>query len=125
MFRLPKDIDEAYDLMEEAGFEDKETMDKIYRRWFAQFFSQYDAYVDDAMKRRVPYYSIEKQRWVIGWIQYMPIRLAWASTVHKAQGLTLDNVQIDARICNRQIPSPLSAKGEERVVERSKDRVSK
>lgn len=104
MFRLPKDIDEAYDLMEEAGFEDKETMDKIYRRWFAQFFSQYDAYVDDAMKRRVPYYSIEKQRWVIGWIQYMPIRLAWASTVHKAQGLTLDNVQIDAR--NRFAGSP-------------------
>jgi hypothetical protein len=34
---------------------------------------------------------------IIGDINYMPLRLAYASTVHKSQGLTLDSVQIDIR----------------------------
>lgn len=33
--------------------------------------------------------------WVTGAITYYPLRLAYASTVHKTQGLTLDRVQID------------------------------
>lgn len=33
----------------------------------------------------------------IGRITYMPMRLAYASTVHRSQGLTLDSVQIDFR----------------------------
>lgn len=32
---------------------------------------------------------------VLGEISYMPLRLAYASTVHKSQGLTLDQVQVD------------------------------
>lgn len=32
---------------------------------------------------------------ILGQITYMPLRLAWASTVHKTQGLSLDNVQIN------------------------------
>ncbi len=32
-----------------------------------------------------------------GELTYMPLRAAWASTVHKAQGLSLDNVQVDLR----------------------------
>jgi len=36
-------------------------------------------------------------RWVLGEVCYHPIRLAYATTVHKSQGLTLDNVQIDIR----------------------------
>ncbi len=31
----------------------------------------------------------------VGEVTYMPLRLAYASTVHKSQGLTLDRVQID------------------------------
>ncbi len=35
--------------------------------------------------------------WIIGGIRYMPIRLAYATTIHKSQGLTLDNAQLDIR----------------------------
>jgi len=38
-----------------------------------------------------------KQRQCVGSVAYMPLRLAWASTVHKAQGLSLDQVQVDLR----------------------------
>ena len=34
---------------------------------------------------------------VVGSITYMPVRLAYATTVHKSQGLTLDEVQVDFR----------------------------
>jgi len=36
-------------------------------------------------------------RWIYGSITYYPIRLAYASTVHKTQSLTLDRVQVDIR----------------------------
>jgi ATP-dependent DNA helicase PIF1 len=40
----------------------------------------------------------EGGRWEIaGWIQYMPLRVAYASTVHKSQGLSLDRVQVNIR----------------------------
>ena len=35
------------------------------------------------------------QKVVIGECHHMPLRLGWASTVHKAQGLTVDRAQID------------------------------
>lgn len=34
---------------------------------------------------------------IVGWVSYMPIRVAYASTVHKSQGLTLDRVQVNIR----------------------------
>lgn len=36
------------------------------------------------------------KKWVIGEITYLPIRLAYAATVHKTQGLSLDTIQVDS-----------------------------
>ena len=44
-----------------------------------------------------PHFRGAAKRYVSGQINYYPIRLAYATTVHKAQGLSLDRVQIDFR----------------------------
>ncbi len=43
-----------------------------------------------------PYWEPMKSGTVTGEVEYMPLRIAYASTTHKAQGLTLERVQIDA-----------------------------
>lgn len=46
----------------------------------------------------MPYWNPNLGRsglWVVGAVTYFPIKLAYASTVHKTQGLSLDRVQID------------------------------
>lgn len=43
------------------------------------------------------FYNNERKRWILGEVECHPIRLAWATTVHKAQGLTLDKIQLDIR----------------------------
>ena len=47
--------------------------------------------------RYVPEPHRRGDKYVVGQIRYSPVRLAWASTVHKSQGLTLDRAQIDFR----------------------------
>lgn len=44
-----------------------------------------------------PHYRRRVRRYVTGQIQYLPLRLAYASTVHKSQSLTLDRIQVDIR----------------------------
>jgi len=40
---------------------------------------------------------VRDRKEVLGWIRYMPLRLSYASTVHKSQGLSLDRVQVNLR----------------------------
>lgn len=35
--------------------------------------------------------------WACGYMDWYPLRLGWATTVHKSQGLSLDNIQVDVR----------------------------
>lgn len=39
--------------------------------------------------------SKKNKRYITGQIEYLPVRLAYATTIHKSQGLSLDRVQID------------------------------
>lgn len=41
------------------------------------------------------YFDYEEGEWCIGEIMYYPLRIAYGTTVHKSQGLSLDKVQID------------------------------
>jgi ATP-dependent DNA helicase PIF1 len=43
------------------------------------------------------HYRKDKRRYVVGQVEYLPVRMANASTVHKSQSLTLDRVQVDYR----------------------------
>lgn len=43
------------------------------------------------------FWDAKTRFWVRGAISYVPLRLAYATTVHKSQGLTLDRIQVDLR----------------------------
>jgi len=51
----------------------------------------------DGSYRAHLHYWPERKRYVLGQVEYYPLRLAYASTVHKSQGLSLDRVQVDFR----------------------------
>lgn len=55
----------------------------------------YIEYINAHAMRGVPYYEPRERGVVVGEVEYMPLRVAYASTVHKVQGLTLDKVQVD------------------------------
>lgn len=50
-----------------------------------------------ALKAAGQQHLIKGKYEVVGQITYMPMRVAYASTVHKSQGLTLDTVQVNLR----------------------------
>lgn len=57
----------------------------------------YERPKEDEIEGFRPWYDTKKKHWVIGEVEYMPVRLGYASTIHKSQGLSLDSVQIDVR----------------------------
>ncbi len=44
-----------------------------------------------------PSYNCERGTWNVGGVKFYPLVAAYASTVHRSQGLTLDNCQVDIR----------------------------
>jgi ATP-dependent DNA helicase PIF1 len=61
-----------------------------YKRYLKQLTDDYKL-----LNPNAPYFSYIDNKWCIGECTYMPIRLAYATTNHKSQGLTLDKAQID------------------------------
>lgn len=43
------------------------------------------------------YYDPEIEKFIVGAVKYLPLRLGYATTTHKSQGLSLDMVQLDPR----------------------------
>lgn len=64
----------------------------------AVFLQESEAYGWDCFFAEKPYMNGRTGKWVVGEVGYLPVRLGYASTFHKVQGLTLDAVQIDTRM---------------------------
>ena len=75
------------------------TGEEVYIPAIKRFYTTRNAPSDEEMKRLAPtpYKDNKIKRWIWGGITYYPLRLAYAATVHKTQGLSLDRVQIDCR----------------------------
>lgn len=87
-----KEYVEQYLKSVNANAGEMESVDDAYRTHLVQLTAT-------ARRMRLttssPYFDYVEGKWVMGEILYMPLRLAYASTVHKTQGLTLDQVQIE------------------------------
>lgn len=70
---------------------DNAMADLMYKNYLLDLTTQHKLKSGNAK----PYFDFMEEKWVVGEITYTPIRLAYASTVHKSQGLSLDRVQID------------------------------
>jgi hypothetical protein len=59
--------------------------------------AEYDAMVraNGEPPRQVVMFREPRPTWITGWVRYLPLRLAYATTVHKSQGLSLDTLQLD------------------------------
>jgi hypothetical protein len=64
---------------ESDEFFSEETLDIMYRTYISQLTSEHKAKVGPCQ----PYFDFDEAKWVIGEITYTPIRLAYATTVHK------------------------------------------
>ncbi len=70
----------------------------VYIKPYIQFNYQYEQPSEGQFTSMFhPYQDNLTGYWVTGSIEWMPLRLAYASTIHKSQGLSLDRVQVDSR----------------------------
>jgi ATP-dependent DNA helicase PIF1 len=86
-------LDSKRKYLEYMGSEENENNDGIldYRLYLKNLTAKHRRELNK------PYFDFEEGKWVVGEITYLPIRLAYATTVHKCQGLTLDAIQVDIR----------------------------
>lgn len=52
---------------------------------------------EEGREKKIPFRNSTTRAWVLGEIEYFPLKLAYSTTTHSSQGLTLDAVQIDVR----------------------------
>lgn len=50
----------------------------------------------EGREKKLPFLNWE-EKWVVGEVTYFPMKIAYASTIHSSQGLTMDAVQVDCR----------------------------
>lgn len=79
---------------------ESETEEVVNSTTFPILYRQYlREMTEESKKERVassePYFDYEQGKWVMGEIWYSPLRFAYATSVHKSQGLSLDRLQID------------------------------
>lgn len=87
---LPEDKATWTEFKSDAGLKMKYGPGKVgYVAYCAALTKQY------RVEGNKPYYDFDEEMMVVGEIQYLPVRLAYATTVHKSQGLSLDRCQID------------------------------
>lgn len=85
MFNLPR----GNTIIESVGFYLEE---QIFRNLIRVDYEDIDRSIRQADKDMLRGYGISKVS-----IRQIPLMLSWATTVHKVQGCTLDNLQIDCR----------------------------
>lgn len=73
-----------YDVPHDRGSQD-------FKIWYARYMD----YLGRKSMKGEPYYEPLERGVVVGEVRYMPLRLAYGSSYHKVQGLTLDTVQIN------------------------------
>jgi hypothetical protein len=81
-----------------AGVELKRWKDCGTPREKAIYMEEMEAYGWDCFFKERPYMDARTNKWAVGEVGYVPLRLGYALTFNKAQGLTLDSVQIDSRM---------------------------